>query len=309
MLKRRQGLRIDEVIGKLCIAHLFAPHLHGIVDHLFFGSRAIFLQNFARVGIGKNRLNPRRHIARIQADRASRRNAGQKRVANAVFGNGITHISVHLLHRTTGQIALSIEQRKRPFFFCQFHRSQIGRTGYLMHPSFCLSGRFNRSIPQPNHEQSIGQPRHPEANPALGLCLALLRLQWETTGIDDIIHHPNRRCDQISQDRIIQLGLIAKRIRDQPRHIDRPQQTGAIGRQRLLTTRIGRRNGFAIIEIVGLIDPVDKDHTWFGEFKCGIHDLIPKLDRPQGVIDLPLKDQIPRFIRFDCCHKSIRDQN
>ena len=309
MLKRLQGLRIDEIIGKLCVAHLVAPHLHGIVDHFFFGARAIFLQNFARVGIGKDRLNPRRHIAGVKADRAGRRDAGQQRVANAMLCNCIAHISVHLLHRATGQIALSVKQRKRPLFFCQINRGQIGRTGNLMHPGLSLRRRFYGSITQPNHEQSIGQPGHPKANPALGLSLALLRLQWETAGIHHIIHHPNRGCDQIGQDRLIQLGLSTKRIRDQTRHIDRSQQTGSIGRQGLLTARIGGRDGFAIIEVIGLIDPIDKDHTWFGKFKGGIHDLIPKLHRPQTVIDLPLKNQIPRLIGLDRRHKGIRDQN
>ena len=127
MIQRRQRLGVYEIIGQLRIAKAIAPHLHGVIYHLFFGAAAVFLQHFARVAIGKYRLDPRADIARIQADCAGWRNRGQQRIANAMGGDGGAHIFVHRLHRARGQIFLGIKQRERAFFFRQLDRGQIGR--------------------------------------------------------------------------------------------------------------------------------------------------------------------------------------
>ncbi len=73
MVQRRQGLRVHEIVGQGGVTLQVAPQPHGIVDHLFLGARAVLLQHLARIGIGKDRLDTRRDIARIKADGAGRR--------------------------------------------------------------------------------------------------------------------------------------------------------------------------------------------------------------------------------------------
>ena len=73
MVGRRKGLGIDKIIGQPGIAKFVAPHLHGIIDHFLFAARAVFLQHFAGIGIGKDRLDARADIAGIKANGAGGR--------------------------------------------------------------------------------------------------------------------------------------------------------------------------------------------------------------------------------------------
>ena len=87
------------------------------------------------------------------------------------------------------------------------------------------------------------------------------------------------------------------------------QQTGSIGRQRLLATGIGRRNHLAIVQIVRRIDPVDKNHPRLGKRIGRAHDLVPQpagLHRP---VNLAAKHQIPGPIRLHRRHEPIGDQH
>lgn len=84
MLDRCQGLGVHKIVGQIHFAEFIAPHLHRIVDHFLLGAAAIFLQYLAAVGIGKNRFDPRRHVAGIETYGTGRRDAGQQCVANAM---------------------------------------------------------------------------------------------------------------------------------------------------------------------------------------------------------------------------------
>ena len=178
-----------------------------------------------------------------------------------------------------------------------------------MHPSLCLRRGLFGTIAQTNHQQGIGKAGDPKANPALGFRFTTLRFQWETAGIDNIVHHPNRSRDQIGHACFVQIRTFGKRLRHQTRHINRPKQTRTIGRQRLLTARIGCGNGFAIAQVVGFIDPVNENYTRFGKFKCRAHDLIPQIHGFHGLKHFAFKHQIPRAIGLHGIHKGIRYQN
>ena len=93
-------MRVHEVIGQLCITLQVAPHLHSVIDHLLFRTRAVLLQDFTRVGIGKDRLDPRRNITRIKRDRSGRRDRCQQSVPDSIGADGIAHIAIHRTHRS-----------------------------------------------------------------------------------------------------------------------------------------------------------------------------------------------------------------
>ena len=57
--------------------------------------------------------------------------------------------------------------------------------------------------------------------------------------------------------------------------IDRTQQTGAMGRQRLLATGVGGADLFTEPVVVHLVDSVDQDEPGLGEVVGGGHDHVP----------------------------------
>ena len=102
---------------------------------------------------------------------------------------------------------------------------------------------------------------------------------------------------------------LAEGIRHQSRHVDRAQQAGTIGRQRLFTAGVCGGDGFDIVQVVGRVDPVDEDHAGFGEIIGAFHDLVPQIARLHRVIDLAVELQIPGRIGLDGLHEGIGDQN
>ena len=96
---------------------------------------------------------------------------------------------------------------------------------------------------------------------------------------------------------------------DQTRQIDRAQQTGPIGWQRLFPAGVRGCDGFAIAQIIGLIDPIDENHSRLGKLIGRLHNLIPELARRKRFVNLPFKHQIPIAIRLHRRHKRIRYQH
>ena len=137
----------------------------------------------------------------------------------------------------------------------------------------------------------------------------LLLGQRELRDVDDIVHHPHairHQCPQLVE---IEPGLRRKRRVDQPRQVDRSQQTSAVGRQGLLAARIGRLDRLAIPEIVAAIDAVDKDHAGLGIGIGRAHDLVPQLARRQDLGDGAGKRQFPGRVFFDRLHKGVGRQH
>ena len=178
-----------------------------------------------------------------------------------------------------------------------------------MQPVFGLCDRCIRAIAQANHQQGVGQTGHPKANSTLGAGLLSLRFERKVRGINHIIHHPNRRSHQFGQCRLIQLCGVIKGMVHQTRQIDRAQKTGAIGRQWLLTAGVRCRNCFAIAQVIGMVDPVNKDHTRFGIIIGRLHDFIPKPSGGHRLIGFAIKHQIMLTVGFHCLHKGIRDKH
>ena len=85
-------------------------------------------------------------------------------------------------------------------------------------------------------------------------------------------------------------GVVRERVAHEARQIDRAEQAGAIGRQRLLAARVGRADVLAPPVVVHLIDAVDQDEARLGEIVGGGHDDVPHAPRRHGLVD-PAGDQ------------------
>ena len=147
-----KGLRVDKIIGQIGITEFIAPHLNGVIHNFFFAARSVFLQHFARIGIGENRLNPRTDIAGIKANSAGWGDGCEQSVSNAMRCNFGAHILIHSLHRARGQIRICLKERKRALFLGQLHRGQIGGARDRVQPIFGLPRRCLGAIAQAKHQ-------------------------------------------------------------------------------------------------------------------------------------------------------------
>ena len=309
MVHRGQRLGVDEVVGQFCVSELLAPGLHGVVDDLLLGARAILLEHLASVGIGKHRLDPRRHVARVERDGAGRRDRGQQRVADAVLGDRVAHILVHLHHVAGGEVLLGVEERERALLLRESDGGEIGGARDALHPGLGLRRRLVRSVAQPHHQERVGKACDAEADAALVAGLLGLRGQWEVRGIDDIVHHAHRESHEIVEFGLVELGTRLEFVLHQLGEVDRPQQAGAIGRQRLLAAGVGGRDVFAIAEIVHLVDAVDEDHTRLSLLVGRLHDRVPQIARLHGLVDLVLEDEVPGAVGLHGLHERVGDEN
>jgi hypothetical protein len=89
----------------------------------------------------------------------------------------------------------------------------------------------------------------------------------------------------LSSIRIQEGGLVGERMRDVLRQVDRAQAAAAIRRQRLLGAGIGRLDGFAVVEVVVAVHPVDEQDARLGVVVRRAHDLIPQVARPYLAVD------------------------
>ena len=70
------------------------------------------------------------------------------------------------------------------------------------------------------------------------------------------------------------------------RQVDRAEQAGAVGRQRLLAAGVGGADVLAPPVVVHLVDAVDQDEAGLGEVVGGRHDDVPQPPRRQRLVDL-----------------------
>ena len=304
-----EHLGVDEIVGQLGIAELVAPHLHGVILDLFLGAGAVFLQHLAGVGIGEDRLDARRDVAGVKADRAGGGDGGQQGVADAVFGHGGAHIFIHRLHGAAGEIGVGVEEGEGALFLGQFHRGEIGGAGDAVHPALGLFGGLFRAVAHALHQKGIGEAGDAKADAALGLGFLPLLFQREVRDIDHVVHHPDGGADQFIQFGLVHMGRGLEGLAHQPGQVDRAQQAGAIGRQGLFATGVGGRDRLAIGEVVGLVDAVDEDHAGFGEIIGGLHDPVPQVAGLDGVVDLAAETQLPRAVGLHGLHEGIGDQD
>jgi hypothetical protein len=145
-------------------------------------------------------------------------------------------------------IGVRVEQREGPFLRRHQGRGAIGGAA--------ITAIQSPSAPPPPPSRSAGrpwqrirQPRHAQPDAPLGMGLPRLRLQREA-------RWRRRRCPSCGppwrRDRPARPRPAVrpgKRFRHQPREVDRAQQAGAIGRQRLLAAGIGGRDGLAIARL------------------------------------------------------------
>ena len=306
MLVRRQRLRGDEMIRKRCLrAELLAIQPYRVILDHFLAPGAVRLQHLAREAVCEHRLDPGRHVVGQQRDGAGRRDRGQQGVAYAVPGNQREHISIELAHALPGEVGLAVEQREGTLLGRDMRRGDIGGAVDQPGPALGDVGRVRRAIARSHHHQRVRQPGQAEADASLGVGLAPLLLQGKSRGVDGVVEHAHRDADQFGECRLVDVGGRGERVAHQRREVDRAEQAGAVGRQRLLRAGIGRANGLAVIEVVAGVDAVDEQHAWLGIVVGGLHDAVPQPACPDGAVGHAAEHQRPLAVRRHGGHEGV----
>ena len=105
-----------------------------------------------------------------------------------------------------------------------------------------------------------------------------------TRYINDVAEHPHRNRDKARQRGVVQGRARRERMLDEARQIHRPKIARAIGWQCLFAARVGRASGFAVEQIIPLIDAVDEDDARLCVIIGRLYDLTPQITGPNGFV-------------------------
>ena len=95
----------------------------------------------------------------------------------------------------------------------------------------------------------------------------------------------------------------------QPGQVDGAEQTGAVGRQRLLAAGIGGVDRLAVGQVVPGIDAVDEDDTGLGVVVRRAGDAVEQRAGTQRLVGLAIKEERPLAIGIDGRHERVGRQN
>jgi hypothetical protein len=200
VIERREVLGGDDLVRQVGVALHVAPHLNGVVDDLLLGAGAVGLQHLAGIGVAKigsipeETLPAKRLIVPV--------GAMEVRSAFRSPCSAISACTSGSSRFTMGALAYSAASKsgKAPFSFAIRAEALIGGalaiTAIQRRSARAASGR---AVAQADHGERIRKPRHAQPDAPLGMGLPRLRLQREAAGVDDIVHHPDRRGDEIGQ--------------------------------------------------------------------------------------------------------------
>ncbi len=121
---------------------------------------------------------------------------------------------------------------------------------------------------------------------ALALDLVALLLQRQAVDLDDVVQHAGEDAHHLAVLVPVEARFVAERVDDEAGQVDRAQQAGAVGRQRLLAAGVGRADGLAEPVVVQLVDLVDEDEARLGVVVGGGHDHVPQMPGLDPPVDL-----------------------
>ena len=118
-----------------------------------------------------------------------------------------------------------------------------------------------------------------------GDLLALLG-QRQLVYLHHVVEHAGEDGHHLAKRGPVEGGLLGEGIAHEGGQVDRAQQTGPMGRQRLFTAGVGGTDLFAEPVVVHLVHLVDQDETGLRIVVGRGHDDVPQLARGQGLVDL-----------------------
>jgi hypothetical protein len=129
------------------------------------------------------------------------------------------------------------------------------------------------------HGQGAAQAEEAHAVAALAGDLVALLLQRQAVDLDHVVEHAGEHAHDFACIPPSRSGLVGERIAHELGQVDRAQQAGAVGRQRLLAAGVGGADVLAPPVVVHLVDAVDQDEARLGEVVGRDHDHVPQVRR------------------------------
>src|SRR5665647_2026963 len=277
---RQVGGRDEPVRGRCRGAGRRAPQLKRIVGQQEFFRRAIFGQHFAPVGRGEDRLQSAGYVAGQETDRAGRRDRNQVTIADAVRLNSILYVFRQAPDKVALQIFIALEIREASFFLREFDGGPIGGVTNLAHHVRGDGQRAIAAVCEPEHDQSIGEPRDTKADaPRAMRVLSLLRKR-KPRCVDHVVEQPHGDLRRLGKAAEIDPRPRCERRQHEACEIERTQIAGPIRRQWNLTAWVGGADLLAVPEIIELVDAVDEQYAGFGVFIRSTQNEVPELAGP-----------------------------
>ena len=140
-------------------------------------------------------------------------------------------------------------------------------------------------VAQSQHHQRIAQAGEAEPDASLVGRLALLLGQRPHGDVEHVVEHAHRHLHQPGQAGVVEAGVGLEGVEHQAGEVDRPQAAAAVGRQRLLATRVARGDVLAVGEVVVGVDAVEEQDARLGVVVGRSHDLVPQRTRRQLAVD------------------------
>ncbi len=245
---------------------------------------AVGLQHMAHIAEGEHRLDAGGDIVGQKRNGAGGRDRVQQRVADAVAADRGAHVLRQAADRLAGEVTRAVVEREAALFGRDVGRREIGQALDCAQPFAGQPHRLGRAIAHAAEDQRIGEASDAEADATLGLGFLVLLRQRETRDVDHVVEHAHRQRHQTFQRRHVQAGLRRERILDQGREIDRAQQAGPVGRQRLLTAVVD-------VEAIG-VEGIDAGNFCIVDLGLAVRfDAIDLDDEPLSIELAPIAGQ------------------
>ncbi len=241
----------------------------------------------ARVGPGKRRLDAvARVVGKGQADRAGRRDRQQVRVADAVRADALLQRRRQARREAPArQVQVGVEQRECAALGGQVGRGRVRRIAQDLGDAPRLRARRLAVIAQAEHDQRVAQPGEAQPDAALGLRLGLLLRQRPDGDVEHVVEHAHGHLCDLGEAGLVEARAGLEGVEHEMRQVDAAEAATAVRRQRLLSTRVGRRDRLAVAEVVVGVDAVEEQHAGLGVVVGRAHDLVPQLARAQPAVD------------------------
>ncbi len=313
------GIRHGITVDQLAISQQFI----GEYIHLFLTLLA-FTDDIAGIMMSEARLNTVGGIVgKTQTDGAGRGNRGMVCKTTAFFDQRIEHCHIfgiagagEFLHvagifrpqhaplqlvtqldtvgrqlRTLGQhlggnFELFLHHWCNTFFSGQINsHPETGACHFVGH-FFGKHERIRRTIGHAQHAQGTTKPEKTHTMTTLAHNFIALARQGQTVHFHHIVQHASEHGNHFAISIPVEKSFVGERVAHEFGQVDAAQQTSAIRRQRLLSTRVGRTHIFAEPVVIHLVNFVNEDKAGLCIIVGGCHDHIPQAYRLHGFVHL-----------------------
>ena len=178
------------------------------------------------------------------------------RVAHAVRGDGSAHLLVEPLDEGALQEALLVEEREAALLGGKLGGGEIGGPRDRLGPGLGELDRARTAVAHAAEDERVGQPGDAEPDAPLGVRLVALLGKREVGHLGHVVHHAHGDRHQALELAHVEGRLRLEGIAHEGGQVDRAQEAGAIGRERLLSAVVhveavgveGVRSGYLNVE-------------------------------------------------------------